>query len=70
MGDRKYIYRNLKRTIKKTGNKKRRNKLKKLLNEHPQEAHRDEFDFGRHSSTWLNGMDKDRTRRSTWGDGK
>ncbi|HWY88192.1 MAG TPA: hypothetical protein VNX28_15850 [Gemmataceae bacterium] len=70
MGDRKYIYRNLKRSIKKAGNKKRRTKLKKLLHEHLQEAHWDEYDYGRYSSTWLNGMDKDRTRRSTWADGK
>jgi hypothetical protein len=68
MSDKKNIYRNLKRTIKKAGNKKRRKKLKKLLEEPPQDAHLDDFDYGRYSSNWLNGMDKDRTRRSTRGE--
>jgi hypothetical protein len=70
MGDRKNIYRNLKHTVKRAGNRKRRQKLKKHLEEHPQEAHWDEYDYGRDSSTWLNGLDKDRTRRLTRGDGK
>jgi hypothetical protein len=70
MGDRKNIYRSLKRAVKKAGTKRRRKKLKELLNEHPEEAHWDEVDYGIKSTSWLNGMDKDRTRRSTWGDGK
>ena len=59
----KKFYRNLKRTIKKTGNRKRRRSWKEALDDHPEEAHWDEYDFGRESSEWLNGMDKDRTRQ-------
>jgi hypothetical protein len=56
----KKFYRNLKRTIKKAGNRKRRRSWK---DDHPEEAHWDEYDFGRESSEWLNGLDKDKTRQ-------
>ncbi len=57
--DEKRFYRNLKRDIKKAGNKKRRNHLKRSLTDHPEEAHWDEYNIhSRDSSTWLNGFDE------------
>jgi hypothetical protein len=55
--------RELKRAIKRSGNKSRRQKLKRDLVEQPEEAHESEHDFGRNSSTGLNGLDRDATRR-------
>jgi hypothetical protein len=55
--------RKLKRTIKRAGNKKRRQQLKRDLSENPAEAHESEFDFGRDSSRGLNGLDHDTTRK-------
>ena len=54
--------RKLKRDIKKAGSKRRRQSLKRDLRDRPDEAHRSDFEFGRDSSTWLNGMDQDATR--------
>ena len=56
-------YRQLKRDIKKAGNRKRRQHLKRQLAENPEDAAHSEFDFGRDSSTGLNGLDRDATRR-------
>jgi len=50
-------YRRLKRDIKRAGNKRRRQHLKRDL------APFTDFDFGRNSSAGLNGMDQDATRR-------
>jgi hypothetical protein len=61
--DDKRELRNLKRAVKKAGNRKRRQTLKRDLRDHPEEAAHSEFEFGRDSSTGLNGMDKDATRR-------
>jgi hypothetical protein len=55
--------RKLKRDIKRAGNKKRRQHLKRELAENPEEAAHGDFDFGRDSSAGLNGMDQDATRR-------
>ena len=55
--------RKLKRDIKRAGNKRRRQTLKRRLQDNPTDAPFDEFEFGRDSSTGLNGMDKDATRR-------
>jgi hypothetical protein len=55
--------RKLKRDVKRAGNKKRRQHLKRELAENPEEAAHSEFDFGRDSSAGLNGMDQDATRR-------
>ena len=55
--------RKLKREIKRAGNKKRRQQLKRDLAENPAEAHHSEFDFGRDSSRGLNGLDEDATRK-------
>jgi hypothetical protein len=54
--------RKLKRDIKRAGNKRRRQFLKRDLAENPEDAAHSEFDFGRTSSTGLNGLDQDSTR--------
>jgi hypothetical protein len=59
----KRFYRKLKRDVKRAGNKRRRQHLKRELADNPEEAHRSEFDFGRDSSATLNGLDQDATRR-------
>ena len=56
-------YRQLKRTVKRTGNKRRRQHLKRELAERPEDAPYSEFDFGCDQSANLNGMDRDATRR-------
>ena len=56
-------FRQLKRDIKRAGNRKRRQHLKRDLRENPAEAAHTEFDFGRNSSAGLNANDQDRTRR-------
>ena len=53
--------RKLKRDIKRAGNKRRRQHLKRDLVENPEEAPYSEFDFGRTTSTGLNGLDRDVT---------
>jgi hypothetical protein len=55
--------RDLKRAIKKRGNKRRRRELKRNLEDHPEEADRAEEDLGRHRSDQLNRLDDDSTRR-------
>jgi hypothetical protein len=56
-------YRQLKRDLKRAGNRKRRQHLKRDLDANPEEAAHTEFDFGRDSSASLNGNDQDSTRR-------
>ena len=56
-------YRKLKRDVKRAGNKRRRQYLKRDLAENPEEAPFSEFDFGSDSSAGLNGLDRDATRR-------
>ena len=63
MDQEKRQLRNLKREIKRAGNKKRRLQLKRDLAEQPDEAHRSDVDLGRKSSAALNGIDRDATRR-------
>ncbi len=55
--------RDLKRAVKKRGNKHRRQELKKTLSENPEEAAHAEENLGRFRSDALNGMDRDATRR-------
>jgi len=53
--DDKRFYRILKREIKRKGNRKRRNHLKRQLEDNPGEAHWDEYEFkDGESSKWLN----------------
>ena len=61
--DDKRRQRQLKRDIKQAGNRKRRQHLKRTLRENPEGAAEVEFDYGRDSSTSLNGADRDATRR-------
>jgi len=63
--DDKRRLRQLKREIKRAGNKRRRQHLKRELRERPEDAPYSEFDFGRSSSTGLNSLDKDISRRSS-----
>ena len=55
--------RELKRSLKKRGNKHRRQELKKNLADNPEEAAHAEEDLGRHRSDTLNKLDSDSTRR-------
>ena len=55
--------RKLKRDIKRAGNKRRRQHLKRELVRNPEEAPFTEFDLGSDSSRGLNAIDRDATRR-------
>jgi hypothetical protein len=59
----KRIYRQLKRDLKRAGNRKRRRHLQRELLDNPDESVRGEFTFGRHGTAALNGNDRDATRR-------
>jgi hypothetical protein len=59
--------RKLKRDIKRAGNKRRRQHLKRELAANPEEAPFAAFDFGRDSSAGLNALDHDATRREARG---
>jgi hypothetical protein len=61
--DDKRRLRKLKRDIKKAGNRKRRQHLKRTLADNPEGASDAAFEFGRDSSQFLNGNDRDATRR-------
>jgi hypothetical protein len=63
MNQDKRLLRKLKRDLKRAGNKRRRQFLKRTLEENPEEAAHAEFDFGRTCTTGFNGMDRDATRR-------
>lgn len=51
--------RELKRAVKKRGNKHRRQQLKRDLTENPEEAQNSEEKLGRHRSAEWNGLDRD-----------
>ncbi|MDB5311072.1 MAG: hypothetical protein JWO38_5274 [Gemmataceae bacterium] len=57
--------RDLKRAVKKRGNKHRRQQLKRDLVENPEEAAHSEEELGRHRSAEWNGLDADSTRRKS-----
>jgi hypothetical protein len=61
--DDKRRLRKLKRDIKRAGNRKRRQHLKRTLATDPESAGGAAFDFRRNSSQFLNGLDNDATRR-------
>jgi hypothetical protein len=63
MNDEKRRHRQLKRDVKKAGNRKRRRHLDRELARNPEEAHEAEFAFGPDTSEHLNGNDHDATRR-------
>lgn len=56
-------FRKLKRDVKRAGNKRRRQYLKRELTDRPEEVPHSEFQFGRDRSAAFNGMDRDATRR-------
>jgi hypothetical protein len=60
----KRLLRKLKRDIKRAGNKRRRQFLKRQLVEKPEDAPYAEFDFGRDSSAGLNALDQDAKRKN------
>jgi hypothetical protein len=57
-GKEKKFYRELKRSIKQKGNRKRRRAAKQDLADNPKDAHWFEEGFGKYSSEWLNGLDR------------
>jgi hypothetical protein len=63
MDPQKRQIRKLKRDVKRAGNKRRRQYLKRELHSNPEEAPHSEYDFGRNTSETLNGLDQDATRR-------
>ena len=63
MNDDKRRQRELKREVKKAGNRKRRRHLDRQLARDPENAHEAEFDYGRDSSAGLNGLDRPRDGR-------
>jgi hypothetical protein len=63
-------FRKLKRDVKRAGNKRRRQYLKRELVQKPEEAPHSEFDFGRNTSATLNGLDNDATRKRAEKDGE
>ena len=64
----KRMLRDLKRALKKRGNKHRRAELKKNLAANPEEAAYAEEDLGRHRSDTLNKLDNDSTRKKKDGE--
>ena len=60
--------RELKRALKKRGNKHRRAELKKNLAENPEDAAHAEEDLGGYRSDTLNKLDNDSTRRKREGE--
>lgn len=64
----KRMLRDLKRALKKRGNKHRRAELKKNLAVNPDEAAHAEEDLGRHRSDTLNKLDNDSTRKKKDGE--
>jgi hypothetical protein len=56
--------RELKRVLKKRGNKHRRQQLKRTLAQDPEEAAHAEEELGRHRSDDLNRLDRDSTRKN------
>lgn len=63
MDQQKREFRQMKREVKKAGNRKRRRQLARDLERGPDEAAHSEFDYGRDSSAPLNGNDRDATRQ-------
>jgi hypothetical protein len=56
--------RELKRVLKKRGNKHRRQQLKRTLAQDPEEAAHAEEELGRHRPDDLNRLDRDSTRKN------
>jgi hypothetical protein len=63
MDPQKRQLRKLKRDIKRADRKRRRQYLKRELQQRPEDAPHSKFDFGGNSSETLNGLDQDASRR-------
>jgi hypothetical protein len=63
MDPQKKQMRKLKRDVKRAGNKRRRQYLKRQLHDNPEDAPHAAYDFGRNTSETLNGLDQDATRQ-------
>jgi hypothetical protein len=63
MDDDKRQLRQLKREVKKAGNRKRRRLLQRDLERNPEDAAYTDIDLGNDTSEPLNGIDRDSTRR-------
>ncbi|MGL4551234.1 MAG: hypothetical protein ACRC33_08600 [Gemmataceae bacterium] len=63
MDQEKRRHREMKRDVKKAGQRKLRRALDRALQQSPEDAADVEIDYGRDSSAPLNGADKDATRR-------
>jgi hypothetical protein len=61
--DDKRLYRKIKRDVKRVGNHRRRQHLKRDLRDNPEEAAFTHFEFGKSSSASMNGNDQDATRK-------
>jgi hypothetical protein len=61
--DDKRLIRKLKRDVKRAGNRRRRQHLKRELHDNPEEAAHTQYDFGKNSSASMNGNDRDATRQ-------
>jgi hypothetical protein len=61
--DDKRLIRKLKRDVKRAGNRRRRQHLKRELHDNPEEAAHTQYDFGKNSSVSMNGNDQDATRQ-------
>lgn len=55
--------REIKRALKRAGNKSRRRHFQKDLLDNPEEAHHSEYDFGQKSSAAFNGLDTNAKKR-------
>jgi hypothetical protein len=64
MDPKKQDLRQTKRQLKRAGSQRRRRQWKRDLRENPEEAPYSQDDFGRFSTSRLNGIDRDSTRRS------
>jgi hypothetical protein len=69
MDPHKHQLRKLKRDIKRAGSKRRRQYLKRDMQQNPEDAPHSEYEFGRNTSETLNGLDRDAMRRRKSEDG-
>jgi hypothetical protein len=63
MNQDKRQHREMKRSVKKAGNRKVRRDVQRTIREAPEDAAFLDADYGRYTSEPLNGIDKDATRK-------
>ena len=64
MESEKRFYRKLKRAVKRAGNKRVRQQLKRTIVDDPEEAAHAQIGYGRRASAQYNGLFRDGTRKS------